>query len=455
MKYVDRLQKMILKLEILKNYISEENSFSGRMKSFLKALRYQKKMKSLRIQLPQKASFVNPILLQSTKYPQSLLNLQLLFNEKQYQGGSDDKVPGFDLSFFKKLDTFALQITDDHFVISRLMDTLPSLSHLQSLAILLPSSFVLPEASPLFGPHYYNLDSQAFSNLAHLSIRVPRECMKITLFERLNLSNLHSFQLSFSLNSAQKYKEALSNLSKMKHLKTLKLSITYFEQLEELTKHLFENIADLELLTSLRIFLVSPTITPNYRQKGKISSDTLPALAKILQKPIKIQYFSLECRELIISHQFDKLMEIFSGASGKNFTKFKLGTVPFELGEGKIELLERFIEGLENVRALKLLCFDLNSDEVLARLTSAIMKLKEIRSISLGRIGGNKVEEQAFIESLARILEKRGLQSVECEFTDEFNKRIGIFYSPLSFEKISKKNPYFKFVSENLWPIVK
>ena len=219
MKYIDFLQKMTFKLETLKTEIFQKNSFSSQMKSFINTIRRRQiRMKSLNIQLPKEVSFVNPILLETSKCPKSLKNLQLLCNDKQYEG-SCDKFPDFHLNYFKKLDTFALQTNDSHFALSHIFDTLPSLPQLKSLAVFLPFSFVIPEASPLYGPYCYHIDSQAFSNLTHLSLRIPHECMKVTLLERLNLENLQSLQLSFMRIDAQRYQEILSNLSKMKRLK--------------------------------------------------------------------------------------------------------------------------------------------------------------------------------------------------------------------------------------------
>jgi len=450
MKSIKNLRKVTFKLEIFRKDVYQKNSFSNRMKSFLKTLKYQNQMKSLKIQLPQEVSFANPIFLQFSKYPQSLQNLQLLFRTQSLYA-TEVKPPCLSLSCLKNLKTFALKITDDHEIVRHLVDTLPSLPHLKSLGVILPTSFVIPKPNQLYGPHCHDLDSQVFSSLRDLSLTVPSEYLQTPLLAKLNLSNLESLHLSFRLLISSKYKATLSNLSKIKRLKNLKLAITYLIHLEELTKALFESLVDLEMLTSLKIFLVT---SDSNRFKDDISSDALPALKKIFQKSARMEKFSLECKELVISLEFFELMEIFSGASASNLKKFKLDTVPFAIGEKKIEALAGFVKSLENVRTLKIPCFDIDSNELLASLVSGIMKSKAMRSICLGKIGW-KVKERNFIENIESILEKRGLQILKCELTDDFKKRLGSVGSPLSFEKISKKNPLLKFVGENTWGMFK
>jgi len=333
-------------------------------------------------------------------------------------------------------------MTDDHAVMSHIMNTLPSLSQLKNLAILLPHSFVDPKASSMNGSDGYSMDSKSFSKLTHLSMKIPQEWTQTSLLERLNLSNLQSLQLSLYLNSPERCQRAALNLSKIKYIKALKLSIAYIDQLQDILKLFFESIAGMELLTSFRINLTPSSL---FTAREQIPSDVLTILEKILQKPMKIQDLSLECKELILSHEFRRLIEIF-GASASSFKRLKLDAAPLVLEQENIGPFIRFVEGLEHIRTLKLPCVEIDSNQILTRLTSALVNLKEIRSISLEKIGGEKVGELVYLQSIERILEKRGLQIFDCDMTDDLRKRLESVGAPLSLEKITKKNPFLKSV---------
>ena len=443
LKFILSLKEFILGLA---QFTPESKRFfKDQINPFFHNLRYQDRMVSLVFQLPTNISFVRSIFLQLHQYPSSLQRLKFSCQEGKLANCVDKNTCNLSpLSSFKKLDTFALQITQDHNVISNLMDILPSLPHLKSLDILLPSSFAVAKSKRKSGQNVYLLNPQVFSKLGHLSLTMIKDYP--SKFATLDLSNLQRFQLSTKQTFLSKEKELFKLLSKMKQLKALDISIANVGQLEAFLKGFFKNMTKLEELTSLKVFFSSSVIE-------EISADVLACLKKFFQKAIPIEEFALECQELLISTKLPGFLKIFN-ESAFNLRKFKLKTAPVMVESNYMKPLLQFIEGLEKIQALKLPCLDINSDKRLIRITSTILKLKEIRAVCFGKMG-EKINGGVFVENVKKVIEKRGICSFECETSEELKRILKVpFTGSISFEKRTTKNPFLKFLSKDLLTLI-
>ncbi len=297
------------------------------------------------------------------------------------------------------------------------------------------------------------VNPQTFNSIKHLSLSIPHEATQNSILYCLNLAHLESLRLSLYLLNNERTQEISTVLSKLKKLKNLDLCIRYFEGVSEIITIFFESIAaNLELLTSLKFLFKG--------SHGGLSEflppEALDSLENIFKKPIKIQEFSLECKELDISASSQRLIEILE-PSAPNLKKLKLNTSPFTINRENFNVFLRFLGALENIRVLKLHCLDIDSGQLLKRMTSCLLKMKKIRAIRLGAVDG-KVGEETFIECVEKIVEKRGVCTFKCQTKDDLKTSLGFIcypFPPLSFDEISRKNPFLEFVSSDLFTLIK
>jgi len=102
------------------NYYFQPKSFQARafpqsksvqqsMESFIRNLRFQPKMTSLKLLIPEKTHFANKTLLQFAKYPSSLKHLE--FHHETYSQPGRLHIENFSLSSLQKIESFSLQFT--------------------------------------------------------------------------------------------------------------------------------------------------------------------------------------------------------------------------------------------------------------------------------------------------------------------------------------------------------
>jgi len=107
-----------------------------------------------------------------------------------------------------------------------------------------------------------------------------------------------------------------------------------------------------------------------------------------------------------------------------------------------INMILGFLNNLRNIRFLKLDSLGVSSKSFFFELIEAIENLKCLREFSLGEVSEN-VKRRSYFDGVERILLKNGLETFNCEVSEELKKILGDSFS-LDSEEISMKNPFLK-----------
>ena len=303
----------------------------------------------------------------------------------------------------------------------------------------------------------------------HLGPEIPRIFTKISqkgILKKLTLSFdydtkdfhqiLKAFKGSkltqFSFKAQTTNSNQLSIIAKFLEefgsLEDLELDISnhyHFREPENL-KLLSQNISKLQALRSLRLSLRA---FGNFYPK-----DFLPNFAGSLQnlftKQIKLESFCIKSNQISAAEFLPSLIEIIKPASSF------LHELEIDLGEYSPDKKSRekisiFMKGLQNVRVLKLVCFEISDKKLLGEIAQAVCSMKDLEVLALGKFCKGTVTKPILFEGLKNILKKRGLRTFEYQRDHQFadilknKKKISL----LNLKQIMKINPSLEYTPEN------
>jgi len=265
--------------------------------------------------------------------------------------------------------------------------------------------------------------------------------LECPLLERLDL------QLEFKYD--HNIDDLANFLESLRHLKTLKLSMTRsFLQVESFEKNiirLYEKVAKLNFLKVLGL---------NFSLGEAQKEEILRALAKCLEGLQDLEELSLDQPELYLNYGEDYLGEILR----KKTDKLKRLSIGFHQEKekkknntGREEKLSRFIgllgqmKNLENL-GLRGLC--LNSEEIFQKFCQAVLGLKMIRDLELKEMETPVVSGENVLRFLRKILGKRGFESLVYDESWSTNPKVRYTEcEAIDLMELTKKNVQLRAIT--------
>ena len=125
-------------------------------------------------------------------------------------------------------------------------------------------------------------------------------------------------------------------------------------------------------------------------------------------------------------------------APNLNKLSINIGKIRLNNKEGG-DLLDS-LKNIKNIRSLKLHGLILSSKLFFANFIGSISRLLLLRSLTFNEISG-KIPQGMLADSLKRLLQKRGLQKLCCDISQDLQPLLQESFQPTSIKGIRRRNP--------------
>ena len=399
-------------------------------------LKMQNRLESLSFNLSGISEFFFVNLMRFPQYPRSLCHLSV----KGYCGHFwNDKTNSEDLqlslSKMTKLEYLEFHMGSELVHSGTLLDFITSAPQIRFLDISIP----------------FSLDNSVINPERMKGLEGVRLVFKGTAFEQaLNLFRIPSLSyvsLALSLSDPSQLSGLVTYVSQFKNLASLKIkakciSTTIFLQ-ENLFRDLFRQIGKIQ---TLKILSLSFKFTGgNAARSQRKPVNILSGIDEIFLYGIKLEKLSLIFDEAGDEKTVPKLVEILDGVK-EGLVKLKI-----DIGRGEMKIREaekfiRFIKEMKLLKVLKINCLNLEGRTSLKGFVEAIKGMENLKKLRFGKIDEG-IENKKVIESVERMLGKKGLREFGCEIAKKWMMKEE--YS-VSCWKILKKNPDLELVDKRL-----
>ena len=410
--------------------------FNGPFPTISSFLKFQSKMKNLELYLhDQDCKELNEYL-RFENYPAGLEGLALIrCQAKEIRLNSS-------LTRFKNLKTLNLDLVLGSTLesVNTLLKLTPQMIELENLRLSLPPN--VPEGQALSLVFKEMKTLKKLKKVVLISAFTPlKDCEEF--LEVIKDCPIRILKIWTLVKSDEEIDKITNLLANFKDLETLDIYITHEGMVKrpETIERLFKNIDELYLLKRFQIDLHS---RENNQAKKKTYLSYKLILNKIFTKKVPLEAFYVGCNQYSISNQdFMDLLDLLKPLSS---SLTKLGISLGEIKSNKIDLeaaLET-IQGLNNLRSLKLWSLSLASAKCFMGFIETIYTLKYLRSLTIGEVKGT-VSKPKYVDGVERILTKRGLQAFMCEISSAFKESLNKKSKAcpdINLTEIRKKNPW-------------
>lgn len=209
--------------------------------------------------------------------------------------------------------------------------------------------------------------------------------------------------------------------------KGFNLANNYFFGKSNCLKSVCQEIGRLQALRHLKLIFKAES------EKGQPRlQNPVPDLQEIFKKSIPLETFTLESNQMDTPIVLFSLIEALKPSSNA-LCKLKIDLGAYSPDKKSQVAITDFIQGLVNIRVLKLLCFDLSAKTFLSDIVRGVCGLKYLRVLELRDFIKGPITKNLVLEALGTILKKNGLRKLKYKYDEEFEKKV--------MEKDSKKVP--------------
>lgn len=342
----------------------------------------------------------NNLLFHSQKFPNSLERLSFSYNYKPISTElKPPMAPNNSLDGLTQLRTFGLHLTNLEPALLSVVNSIPNLLYLTALSL-----GTNTKSNDIIGhiiPFLDELQKCSSLKTVRISFSSPQERLGM-IFDSLKRCSLSEFSFDGIPKDKVQRDELCAFLSTLDQVKSLRLRIP----------------------DTLDIFAV---------------------LKKLLKKPIRLQSFILECTGTTDPSNLEEIIDMLSDTAPFLRT---LG-IKVNIDQPSQIQFQKVIEFLHNLKAIEHLDFsqvNIPGEECFKEVANWCCSAKSLTSLKFGQIQ-DITATGTFVDSLKKILSKRGIEQFDCTILDTLGRNIyeDVEDSPyIDMKLVKQKNPFME-----------